>query len=118
MKTLHAVPCKVCNRRSVTHGGWCPMCLVRGVKSMQAMSTPLMVFLMESGAVTPGDKMPYGDELLAMLRGIRDAKEKETPVAAVRVRDDLDHQAGTPDPGNRPVDPPDHPCGAPGGADQ
>jgi hypothetical protein len=69
--------------------------MFRGVKSMQAMSAPLMTFLMENHAVTPGDKMPYGDELLGKLREIVNAKTEPN----VRNGDVLDHQTGTPAPG-------------------
>ncbi|MCU0916953.1 MAG: hypothetical protein MUC88_20685 [Planctomycetes bacterium] len=95
-KTLHAVRCKLCNARSVVYGGWCPMCLVRGVKSMQAMSAPLMTFLMENHAVKPGDKMPYGDELLAKLRGILDGKANRVAAPEVRNGPELDRPQGAP----------------------
>ena len=106
MKTLHAVPCKLCGRKGATIGGWCVMCMYRGVKSMQAMSAPLMTFLMENHAVQPGDKMPYGEELLGKLRAI--AAPAKTPP----VRDGADLQCA-PTASN-----PNPPAGAGDGADQ
>jgi hypothetical protein len=61
---------------------------------MQAMSAPVMTFLMERGLVVPGDKMPYGDELLKLLRGTADAHRRKDP-EAVRVGDDLDRAPAT-----------------------
>lgn len=114
-KTLHAVRCKLCGARSVVYGGWCPMCLVRGVKSMQAMSAPLMTFLMENHAVMPGDKMPYGDELLAKLRGVI-ANGKSEP--QLRPGNDVERPAGAAAAAAAAGGAPDGPGGDAGGVHQ
>lgn len=72
-------PCRSCRRKRICHSGFCVECLVRGMRTLQAVARPVAHFLTKNGYLAYGQRMPMGNNLYKLLSSTRaDAHEMET----------------------------------------